>query len=89
MSNTHHTNRQQFSPKRHQYDYKIKVKTLCQVPECENKEVCPQEQDLLGVPGRTEDQQGLNHLCGKEERLRESEDLVQIWVQAAEEGQYD
>ena len=89
---THHTNRQQFSLKRHQYSYKITVKTylsLCQVPECENKEVCPQEQDVLGVPGRTEDQQGLNHLGGQEERLRESEDLVQIWVQAAEEGQYD
>ena len=66
-----------------------KRKQMFQVPECENEKVCPQEQDLLGVPGRTEDQQGLNHLCGKEERLRESEDLVQIWVQAAEEGQYD
>ena len=87
---THHTNRQQFSPKWHQCMLdKITVKTLCQVPECENKEVCPQEQDVLGVPGRTEDQQGLNHLGGQEERLRESEDLVQIWVQAAEEGQYD
>ena len=86
---SHHTNRQQFSPKWHQYAYKITVKSLCQVPECKNKEVCAQEQDVLGVPGRTEDQQGLHHLGGQEERLRESEDLVQIWVQAAEEGQYD
>ena len=51
-----------------------------QVPECENQEVCSQEQDLLGIPGRAKDQQSVDHLCSEAERLRESENPVQIWI---------
>ena len=53
---------------------------IFQVPECENQEVCSQEQDLLGLPGRAKDQQGVNHLRGKAERLREGENPLQIWI---------
>ena len=67
-----------------------KRKQMFQVPECENEKVCPQEQDLLGLASsRAKDQQSIDHLCGKKERLRESENSIQIRIQAAEERQYD
>ena len=62
---------------------------MFQVPECENQKVCSQEQDVLRLPGWTKDQQSINHLCGKKKRLRESENSIQIRIQAAEERQYD
>ena len=67
-----------------------KRKQMFQVSECENEKVCPQEQDLLGLASsRAKDQQSIDHLCRKKERLRESENSIQIRIQAAEERQYD